>query len=78
VEGWLTPVDLALADEAFLCSSVAGVLPVSRFDGRPIGSGAPGPWTLRAREAREAFIRGDTEPAPVPAPVPASAPAVER
>ncbi len=58
VEGWLASADLADADEAFVCSSVAGVLPVTRFDGRPIGSGAPGPWTLRARADREAFIRG--------------------
>lgn len=58
VEGWLTPADLAGAQEAFLCSSVAGILPVTRFDGRPIGDGDPGPWTLRARADREAFIRG--------------------
>lgn len=58
VEGWLTTSDLAGADEAFLCSSVAGVLPVTRFEDRPIGDGLPGPWTRRAREAREAFIRG--------------------
>jgi branched-chain amino acid aminotransferase len=57
VEGSLLPSDLAAADEAFLCSSVAGILPVTAFDGAPIGSGRPGPWTLRAREAREAFIR---------------------
>lgn len=57
VEGSLLPTDLAAADEAFLCSSVAGILPVTAFDGAPIGSGLPGPWTLRAREAREAFIR---------------------
>lgn len=56
-EGFLTSADLAGADEAFVCSSVAGVLPVTRFDGRPIGGGRPGPWTMRAREAREAFIR---------------------
>jgi branched-chain amino acid aminotransferase len=60
VEGWLTPDDLAAADEAFVCSSVAGVLPVTRYEGRAIGSGSPGPWTLRARAAREAFIRGET------------------
>ena len=24
-----------------------------------IGTGVPGPWTLRARGAREAFIRGE-------------------
>ena len=76
VEGWLTSADLARADEAFLCSSVAGVLPVTRFEGRAIGSGTPGPWTLRAREAREAFIRG--EPEPEPEPEPAAAPAVDR
>jgi branched-chain amino acid aminotransferase len=57
-EGWLTPRDLAAADEAFLSSSVAGILPVTRFDGKAIGIGRPGPWTRRAREDREAFIRG--------------------
>ena len=36
-EGWLTTRDLAEADEAFLSSSVAGILPVTRFDGAPIG-----------------------------------------
>ncbi len=60
VEGWLTTRDLAEADEAFLCSSVAGILPVTSFEGRPIGSGRPGPWTLRARADREAFIRGES------------------
>ena len=59
VEGWLTTRDLAEADEAFLCSSVAGILPVTRFEGTPIGDGRPGPWTLRARADREAFIRGE-------------------
>jgi branched-chain amino acid aminotransferase len=60
-EGWLTTRDLAEADEAFLCSSVAGILPVTRFEGSPIGAGRPGPWTARARAAREAFIHGTTE-----------------
>ncbi len=62
-EGWLTTRDLAEADEAFLSSSVAGILPVTRFEGSPIGSGAPGPWTARARGAREAFLTGRPEPA---------------
>ena len=57
VEAWLLPEDLATADEAFMCSSVAGVLPVTRFDGRPIGAGIPGPWTMRARADRERFIQ---------------------
>lgn len=61
-EGWLTTRDLLDADEAFLCSSVAGVLPVTRYEDDAIGDGTPGPWTARARMAREAFIRGEPEP----------------
>jgi branched-chain amino acid aminotransferase len=56
VEGWLTPDELAAADEAFLSSSVAGVLPVTRFNGHPVGDGRPGRWTLAARAAREAVF----------------------
>jgi branched-chain amino acid aminotransferase len=56
VEGRLRRADLAAADEAFLSSSVAGVLPVTRFEGAPIGDGRPGPWTRRARADREAMI----------------------
>jgi branched-chain amino acid aminotransferase len=57
VEGHLRPEELAAADEAFLSSSVAGILPVTSFDGAPIGDGHPGPWTLRARADREAMLR---------------------
>jgi branched-chain amino acid aminotransferase len=53
----LTPGDLAGADEAFVSSSVAGILPVTNFDGQQIGDGKPGAWTLRARGDRDAFIR---------------------
>ena len=59
VEGSLSQADLASADEAFLSSSVAGVLPVTSFQGAPIGDGRPGPWTLRARADREAMIAGE-------------------
>ncbi len=55
-EGWLTPDELAAASEAFVCSSVAGILPVTRFNGHAIGTGTPGPWTLRARADREAVF----------------------
>ncbi len=58
VEGWLTPDELTAAREAFMCSSVAGILPVTRFNGHPIGDGLPGQWTRRARADREAFIGG--------------------
>jgi branched-chain amino acid aminotransferase len=56
VEGWLTPDELAAAAEAFMCSSVAGVLPITRFNGHPIGDGLPGPWTRRARADRDAVF----------------------
>ncbi len=62
VEGHLTTADLAAADEAFLSSSVAGVLPVTRFETAPIGTGLPGPWTSRARADREAMIRDGDGP----------------
>lgn len=37
------PADLATADEVFLTSTSPCVLPVTRFNGQPIGSGRPGP-----------------------------------
>jgi branched-chain amino acid aminotransferase len=55
-EGWLATRDLAEADEAFISSSVAGILPVTRFEDAQIGDGRPGEWTLRARADREAFL----------------------
>ena len=66
VEARLTRADLASADEAFLSSSVAGVLPVTRFESVPIGDGSPGPWTRRARADREALIVGAATPAATP------------
>ncbi len=57
VEDHLTQADLASADEVFLCSSVAGVVPVARIDHHAFGDGRPGPWTTRARDDREAMIR---------------------
>jgi branched-subunit amino acid aminotransferase/4-amino-4-deoxychorismate lyase len=64
VEGLLTTRELHEAEEAFLSSSVAGILPVTRFATEPIGDGRPGPWTLRVRADREAFIRGGTDTVP--------------
>ena len=39
------------ADEVFLTSTAGGVIPVTTVDGEPVGDGAPGPVTLRLREA---------------------------
>ena len=35
------------ADEAFVTGTLGGVTPVTRIDGRPIGTGKPGEWTRR-------------------------------
>jgi branched-chain amino acid aminotransferase len=58
VEAFLAPADLAAADEALLSSSVAGIVPVSRFEDEPIGDGQPGAWTRRARSDRAAYLAG--------------------
>jgi branched-chain amino acid aminotransferase len=55
-EAWLTPDDVLAADEALLCSSVAGFQPLVALDGAPVGNGVPGPWAGRLRAAREAWI----------------------
>jgi branched-subunit amino acid aminotransferase/4-amino-4-deoxychorismate lyase len=47
---------LLAADEAFLCSSVAGIVPLTSLDGRPIGDGVPGLTTRAIRDARERWI----------------------
>jgi D-alanine transaminase len=39
------------ADEAFITSTISEVLPVTGIDGRPVGSGAPGPVTRSLQEA---------------------------
>ena len=38
--------DVYIADEVFLTGTAAEVIPVVKVDGRPIGSGKPGPITL--------------------------------
>jgi branched-chain amino acid aminotransferase len=44
---FMSPDDLRRADEAFLTSSVRGVLPVTRIDGQGLGDGKPGAVTRR-------------------------------
>ena len=39
------------ADEVFVTSTAGGIIPVTEVDGERVGDGAPGPVTLRLREA---------------------------
>jgi len=56
VEQDLRLEDALEADEAAICSSIAGVVPVVSLDGRPVGTGKPGPLTMALRAAREGWI----------------------
>lgn len=47
----LKPADLFDAKEAFITGSAAEVMPVTRIDGKTIGSGTPGPITLQMFQA---------------------------
>lgn len=49
-EANLTTYDLYNADEAFVCGTLTEVVPLVTIDGRQVGSGRPGPITLRALE----------------------------
>ena len=59
VERTLAPRDLVEADEVFLSSSVRGVIPVTKIDGRPVGTGMPGPVTERVHALFEAAADRD-------------------
>src|SRR6266498_1378492 len=46
-EADLTRHDVFIADEAFLTGTAAEIIPLVKADGRPIGTGKPGPITAR-------------------------------
>jgi branched-chain amino acid aminotransferase len=64
----LRPAELLAADEAFLTGSVAGIVPLVALDGRPIGTGRPGPRTRALRAAREDWIDAMSMAALLPQP----------
>jgi branched-chain amino acid aminotransferase len=53
----LTRHDLYVADECFLTGTAAEVIPVVKVDGRPVGSGKPGPITKQLRERFHQLVR---------------------
>lgn len=53
----IQPDELRDADEIFLTSSVAEIVPVRALDGRPVGDGAPGPLVRRLHEAYQEAVR---------------------
>ena len=55
-EATVSPEALRQADEIFITSSTREVMPACLLDGRPIGSGRPGPVTLRLLETFRAAV----------------------
>ena len=49
--------DLYIASECFLTGTGAEVVPVTKIDGRPIGTGQPGPVTKKIMDAFHRYIR---------------------
>ncbi len=54
----VTEAQLRAADEIFIGAATIGPLPVTRLDGRPVGTGEPGPVWRRIREEFEACKAG--------------------
>jgi len=52
------PDELGRADEVFLTNSIVGIVPVRAIDGRPVGSGAPGPTTRKLHAAYRGEVEG--------------------
>ena len=49
-EGRLTADDLYRAAEVLVTSTAGGIMPVTVLDGKPVGTGAPGPLTRKLRD----------------------------
>ena len=47
MERQVRPDELLWADEAFLTNSILELMPLTRFDGKPVGAGEPGQLTRR-------------------------------
>ena len=52
-----TPEEALNASEAFLSSATGLIMPIVQIDGKTVGNGAPGPISLRLREAYKARAR---------------------
>ena len=58
----LTRYDLFCADECFITGTAAEIVPVVKIDGRVIGTGKPGPLTLKFSEKYHALTKASGEP----------------
>ncbi|HVA87830.1 MAG TPA: aminotransferase class IV [Candidatus Saccharimonadales bacterium] len=61
----LAPFDLLVADEIFLTSTAAGLVPVTKVDGAPIGDGRPGQMFRRIDAAYDEMQRSGRHGTPI-------------
>jgi len=52
---------LYLADELFMCGTAAEITPIRSVDGRPVGTGRPGPLTQRLQRLFFGLFDGSTQ-----------------
>lgn len=64
----ISPDELRSADEVFVTSTAGGVMPVTRIDDTPLGSGLVGPLTQRLTEQYWTLHKDDRYRIPVPYP----------
>ena len=50
--------DSYLAEEAFYCGTGQEIMPITMFDGRPVGNGTPGPMTQKLQVKFDNIVRG--------------------
>ena len=62
VEKFFSRGELYIADEAFITGTAAEIVPVTKIDGRIIGSGAPGKVTLQLIETFKEFVNSNGTP----------------
>ena len=57
IEEQLSPRDVCASDEAFLTSSIRGVMPIARIDDVVLAGGCPGPVSKQLMSLYAAFVR---------------------
>jgi branched-chain amino acid aminotransferase len=60
-EGDLPRENLYFADEVFMCGTAAEITPIRSVDGKPVGSGEPGPVTRQLQALYFGLFDGRTE-----------------
>jgi len=59
-----SPEELLRADEAFLTSSLMEIMPLVTVQGRPVGSGVPGPLTGELHQRYRELVQQELRPSP--------------